>query len=58
MRKMYTMGTVLHHGSEELKHRFLPEIAAGRLRLQAFGDYGTGCGIRYHAHPDHCCPGG
>jgi acyl-CoA dehydrogenase len=35
--QMYTMGTVLRHGSDELKARFLPEIAAGRLRLQAFG---------------------
>jgi acyl-CoA dehydrogenase len=35
--QMYTMGTVLRHGSDEQKKRFLPEIAAGRLRLQAFG---------------------
>jgi acyl-CoA dehydrogenase len=34
---MYTMGTVLRHGSPEQKQRYLPEIAAGRLRLQAFG---------------------
>jgi acyl-CoA dehydrogenase len=34
--QMYTMGTVLRHGSEEQKRRLLPEIAAGRLRLQAF----------------------
>jgi acyl-CoA dehydrogenase len=34
--QMYTMGTLLRHGSEEQKQRFLPEIAAGRLRLQAF----------------------
>jgi acyl-CoA dehydrogenase len=31
------MGTVLRHGNDEQKQRFLPEIAAGRLRLQAFG---------------------
>jgi acyl-CoA dehydrogenase len=31
------MGTLLRHGSAEQKSRFLPEIAAGRLRLQAFG---------------------
>ena len=31
------MGTLLRHGSEEQKRRYLPEIAAGRLRLQAFG---------------------
>jgi acyl-CoA dehydrogenase len=35
--QMYTMGTVLRHGNIEQKRRFLPEIAAGRLRLQAFG---------------------
>src|SRR5580698_7373437 len=35
--QMYTMGTVLRHGSEAQKRRHLPEIAAGRLRLQAFG---------------------
>ena len=35
--QMYTMGTVLRHGSEEQKRPYLPEIASGRLRLQAFG---------------------
>ena len=35
--QMYTMGTVLRHGSEAQKRKYLPEIAAGRLRLQAFG---------------------
>jgi acyl-CoA dehydrogenase len=35
--QMYTMGTVLRHGSAEQKSRFLPGIAAGTLRLQAFG---------------------
>lgn len=34
--QMYTMGTVLRHGSEEQKERWLPGIAAGDLRLQAF----------------------
>ena len=34
--QMYTMGTLLRHGSEEQKGRYLPELAAGRLRLQAF----------------------
>ncbi|MDE0074369.1 MAG: acyl-CoA/acyl-ACP dehydrogenase [Gammaproteobacteria bacterium] len=34
--QMYTMGTVLRHGSEEQKRRFLPGIASGELRLQAF----------------------
>ncbi|HWI15275.1 MAG TPA: acyl-CoA dehydrogenase family protein [Burkholderiales bacterium] len=35
--QMYIMGTVLRHGSEAQKRKYLPEIAAGRLRLQAFG---------------------
>ena len=35
--QMYIMGTVLRHGSAEQKKRYLPEIASGRLRLQAFG---------------------
>ena len=35
--QIYTMGTVLRHGSAAQKQRYLPEIAAGRLRLQAFG---------------------
>jgi alkylation response protein AidB-like acyl-CoA dehydrogenase len=35
--QMYTMGTVLRHGSAAQKARFLPEIAKGELRLQAFG---------------------
>jgi acyl-CoA dehydrogenase len=33
--QMYTMGALLRHGSEAQKQRYLPEIAAGRLRLQA-----------------------
>jgi acyl-CoA dehydrogenase len=35
--QMYTMGTVLRHGGDEQKRRYLPEIAAGKLRMQAFG---------------------
>ena len=35
--QMYTMGTILRHGSAEQKARWLPGIAAGDLRLQAFG---------------------
>jgi acyl-CoA dehydrogenase len=35
--QMYTMGTVLRHGSAAQKARYLPAIARGELRLQAFG---------------------
>ena len=35
--QMYTMGTILRHGSDEQKERYLPSIASGKLRLQAFG---------------------
>jgi len=35
--QMYTMGTLLRHGSAEQKARYLPDIAHGTLRLQAFG---------------------
>lgn len=35
--QIYTMGTLLRHGSDEQKSRYLPDIAAGKLRLQAFG---------------------
>jgi acyl-CoA dehydrogenase len=35
--QMYTMGTVLRHGSEAQKNEYLPQIASGQLRLQAFG---------------------
>ena len=35
--QMYTMGTLLRHGSVEQKEHFLPKIASGELRLQAFG---------------------
>jgi len=35
--QMYIMGTLLRHGSDAQKTRYLPEIAAGSLRLQAFG---------------------
>ena len=34
--QMYTMGTLLRHGSEEQKRRYLPGIARGEIRLQAF----------------------
>jgi acyl-CoA dehydrogenase len=35
--QVYTMGTLLRHGSEEQKSEYLPKIASGELRLQAFG---------------------
>ena len=35
--QMYTMGTLLRHGSEAQKKQYLPAIAEGKLRLQAFG---------------------
>ncbi len=35
--QMYIMGTVLRHGSKEQKEKYLPDIARGALRLQAFG---------------------
>jgi len=34
--QMYTMGTILRHGIDELKRRYLPRVASGELRLQAF----------------------
>src|SRR3989440_8591890 len=35
--QVYTMGTLLRHGSEAQKQAYLPKIASGELRLQAFG---------------------
>jgi len=35
--QMYVMGIILRHGNEEQKRRWLPKIASGELRLQAFG---------------------
>src|SRR5215210_9591329 len=35
--QMYIMGSVLRHGSPEQKRNYLPKIASGELRLQAFG---------------------
>ena len=35
--QMYTMGTLLRHGNDEQKQRYLPKIASGELRLQAWG---------------------
>ena len=46
--QMYVMGTLLRHGSEDQKRRYLPAIASGALRLQAFAvtepDSGTDTG--------------
>ncbi|WP_456387903.1 acyl-CoA dehydrogenase family protein [Profundibacter sp.] len=42
--QMYTMGTVLKHGNEDQKQRYLPKIATGELRLQAFGVTEPGAG--------------
>ncbi|WP_083835234.1 acyl-CoA dehydrogenase family protein [Novosphingobium sp. PP1Y] len=42
--QMYTMGTLLRHGSPEQKARYLPGIASGTLRLQAFGVTEPGAG--------------
>lgn len=35
--QMYVMGTLLRHGSDAQKQRYLPQVAEGSLRLQAFG---------------------
>src|SRR6476469_4941187 len=35
--QMYIMGTILRHGTDEQKKTYLPRIATGELRLQAFG---------------------
>ena len=42
--QMYTMGTLLKHGSEAQKATYLPKIASGELRLQAFGVTEPGAG--------------
>ena len=42
--QMYTMGTVVRHGSADQKERWLPQIADGSLRLQAFGVTEPGSG--------------
>ncbi len=42
--QMYVMGTVLRHGSEEQKQKYLPQVADGRKRLQAFGVTEPGAG--------------
>jgi acyl-CoA dehydrogenase len=42
--QMYVMGTILRHGSTEQKQHYLPQIANGTLRLQAFGVTEPGAG--------------
>ncbi|MBC7160220.1 MAG: acyl-CoA/acyl-ACP dehydrogenase [Porphyrobacter sp.] len=42
--QMYTMGAILRHGSDEQKARYLPGIASGELRMQAFGVTEPGAG--------------
>jgi len=42
--QLYTMAALLRHGSDEQKARYLPDIAAGKLRLQAFGVTEPGAG--------------
>jgi alkylation response protein AidB-like acyl-CoA dehydrogenase len=42
--QMYTMGTLLRHGSDAQKQQYLPGIAAGEVRLQAFGVTEPGSG--------------
>ena len=42
--QMYVMGTLLRHGSDEQKQRYLPKIASGESRLQAFGVTEPGAG--------------
>jgi len=42
--QVYMMGTILRHGSPEMKAQYLPQIASGALRLQAFGVTEPGSG--------------
>ncbi|MEP9390023.1 acyl-CoA dehydrogenase family protein [Mesorhizobium sp. KR9-304] len=42
--QMYVMGTLLRHGNEAQKQRYLPKVASGELRLQAFGVTEPGSG--------------
>ena len=45
--QMYVMGSVLRHGSDEQKSRYLPKIASGELRLQSW------CDRTYNRHRHH-----
>ena len=50
---MYIMGTILRHGSPEQKAKYLPAIATGELRLQAFGVTEPTIGHRHHRAAHH-----
>ena len=58
--QMYIMGTLLRHGTDAQKQRFLPAIAAGELRLQAFGVTEPGAGsetARIRTRAEHTADG-
>ena len=55
---MYIMGTVLRHGSEAQKQTYLPKIATGELRLQAFGVTEPDAGSDTTQAQDHGRPQG
>ena len=50
--QMYMMGTLLRHGSEEQKRRYLPGIADGAIRFQAFGVHRADHRLRHHPAQD------
>ena len=50
--QMYIMGTILRHGSDAQKARYLPSIASGELRLQAFAVTEPDARVRDDAHRD------
>ena len=56
--QMYIMGTILRHGSAAQKERYLPLIASGELRLQAFGVTEPDVGHRHAFAAHHGAAGG
>ena len=54
--QMYTMGALLRHGSEQQKDAYLPLIAKGELRLQAFSITEPDAGLGHHQHHHHRRP--
>ena len=56
--QMYVMGTLLRHGSDAQKARWLPQIASGELRLQAFGVTEPTSRHRHPVAADHRAPRG